>query len=81
MHMKFSEHLDVLPALGIYYFYQTHLWIEIAIIFIIILLKQLVRKMMTFSLSFENIALRLAEGIREITVFVFDPVKEGWMGI
>ena len=37
--------------------------------------------MMTFSLSFENTALRLAEGIREITVFVFNPVKEGWMGI
>lgn len=37
--------------------------------------------MMTFSLSFENTALRLAEGIMEITVFVFNPVKEGWMCI
>lgn len=46
----------------------------------VILLKQLIRKMMTFSFSFENTALRLAEGIREITAFVFNPVKTGWMG-
>ena len=36
---------------------------------------------MTFFPSSENTALRLAEGIREMTVFAFNPVKEGWMGI
>lgn len=34
--------------------------------------------MMTFSFPFENISLRLAEGIREVTVsFAFNPAETG----